>query len=153
MAGKMDPNLRTFLETQTDSGKLLIPSALRTDGRCTLNKKNPVEYSQMYHEAYMEKNVWRRLMKDARRRDDTRPKEGTYQRTPTTQHSTLSGFATNNRSTKGYLPPPTAAGHDDPEITSLHSTTLRSYRKHYPIEFMSAIRPKTNTINETLGMW
>merc|ERR1712137_1018391 len=131
----------------------LIPSALTARERCTVKKTNPVEYSHLYHYAHEESNVWKRLMKDSKRRDAMRPKNGAYQGTPGLDLATDSGFAANNRRTSATQVPRGAKILGDPPVQSLHNTTLRSYRKNYPIDFMAAVRPQTKTINQTLGIW
>mmetsp|Transcript_19412 Transcript_19412/g.48813 ORF Transcript_19412/g.48813 Transcript_19412/m.48813 type:complete len:158 (+) Transcript_19412:130-603(+) len=132
---------------------LLSPSALTTRDRCSLKHKDPVSYSHLYHRNNQESNVWSRLTKDAARRKDFRPKNGTYQRTPMSSPCNDSGFATNNNTTSGPLPPKGATPPPEADVRSLHFKTLRSFKKKYPIEFMSAVRPSAQTLNNTLAMW
>jgi len=108
---------------------LLSPSALTTRDRCSLKHKDPVSYSHLYHRNNQESNVWSRLTKDAARRKDFRPKNGTYQRTPMSSPCNDSGFATNNNTTSGPLPPKGATPPPEADVRSLHFKTLRSFKK------------------------
>eukprot|EP00193_Tetraselmis_chui_P005548 CAMPEP_0177756334 /NCGR_PEP_ID=MMETSP0491_2-20121128/3046_1 /TAXON_ID=63592 /ORGANISM="Tetraselmis chuii, Strain PLY429" /LENGTH=156 /DNA_ID=CAMNT_0019271895 /DNA_START=205 /DNA_END=675 /DNA_ORIENTATION=- len=131
---------------------LLSPSALSTKTRCTLKKSDPVAYSHLYHRNHQDSNVWSRLTKDASRRTEMRPKNGTYVPTPVSSPCDDSGFASNNKKTRGPLPPEDG-NQPEPDMRSLHFKTLRSFKKKYPIEFMASVRPNTVTINNTLAMW
>uniref|UniRef100_A0A061SC54 Uncharacterized protein n=1 Tax=Tetraselmis sp. GSL018 TaxID=582737 RepID=A0A061SC54_9CHLO len=146
-----DRTLNTVLNVQASPEKILIPSALRTNDRCSLKESHPVEYSHLYHFAHKEKNVWSRLVKDGRRRDDARTAHGSYAGACTLDRAPDSGYAMNNAKSKTVEP--AASAGDDPDVKSLHSKTLRSFRKKYPIEFMTAVRPKAQTMNQTLGIW
>ncbi|WIA35534.1 hypothetical protein OEZ86_003960 [Tetradesmus obliquus] len=66
-----------------------------------------------------------------------------------------SGFVSNNNVpalTRSLHEAAASAGAEQLPLGSLHPITLKSYYKHFPLDFMSAARPQAQTTNQTLRM-
>eukprot|EP00892_Ulva_mutabilis_P012336 jgi/Ulvmu1/9475/UM052_0044.1 len=115
-----------------------------------LKEQDPVEYTRIYNTPSRQKPVWQRLEADA----------VTRRNLPTKQYSFWSGHGSENNEGGGYSqsvsfkqltrPPPGAKEMVDPPVDSLHRITLDRYRQKFPLEFYAAIRPKTETVSQTL---
>lgn len=111
--------------------------------------QGPSGLCRMYNTYTRRAPVWQRLVADARVRHSV----------PRHQYSFWAGHGPGNKEEVGYkqcvverevtVPPP-GSEMIDPPASKLHRLALERYRKHFPTEFYTAIRPHTSTMNQTL---
>lgn len=109
----------------------------------------PMRPCRIYNTRSRRAPVWKRLEADAWVR----------QGVPCHRYSFWAGHGPGAKETVGYTQcvvdreitmPPKGSEMVDPPASLLHRLTLERYRKHYPTEFKTSIRPHTSTMNQTL---
>ncbi|GFR48392.1 hypothetical protein Agub_g10285, partial [Astrephomene gubernaculifera] len=139
-----------------DAGKkTLYPSTLRYRERIDMSGEDAFTYNKLYT-ATQGFDVWTRLTTDAEIRQSTTREAGPYQegKAQVTASPKNSGFDSNTCPAEythttfksGLLPQP------GQPIEQQHKITARRFKQHYPLDFMSQIRPETETTNQAMRM-
>lgn len=143
--------------TQSVADQVVLPSTLRYKERVTLSREAPYEYGKIYSADHqMSSNVWGRLVADATVRQsisaqNSRPTPDTFGRGIPEDTTASGGFVQNNHHTTKLTRGQTVR-YQEPPVDSLHDLTAKSYKQKYPVDFMTAVRPDTETTNQTLRM-
>lgn len=143
--------------TQSIADQVVLPSTLGYRERVTLSREKPFEYGKIYDADHQRSShVWNRLVADATVRqtisaNNTRPPTEYFGKGIPEDTSSSGGFVQNNHATN-KLTRGQQVKYVEPSVDTLHDITAKSYKKQFPMDFMTAVRPDTETVNQTLRM-
>ncbi|PNH05556.1 hypothetical protein TSOC_008158 [Tetrabaena socialis] len=132
----------------------IYPSTIHYKTRLALENEDGHAYNGLYATSQQSGDVWGRLHSDASVRQSTARSFGDFHGGSTLQYSHKSSGFDSNTNPAVYTHNTFKQGHYQygTPIEEQHTITANRFKRSNPLEFMTAIRPETETTNQAMRM-